>query len=80
MEDIKKRRETSGEWCLPMCSPFPSEFCAAVLVPRREREQCLSEINTTQRERGQGEAGGRGAGKWEDRADKHTSDIQKEGV
>lgn len=36
---------------------FSSEFCAAVSVPHWEREQCLSEINTTERagsERGAG--------------------------
>ena len=44
----------SGEWCLPMCFPFFS-LCAAVSVPRWEREQCLSEINTTQRESGETE-------------------------
>lgn len=35
---------------------FPSEFCA-VSVPRWEREQCLSEINTTQGEQGERERG-----------------------
>lgn len=34
---------------------FPSEFCA-VSVPRWEWEQCLTEINTTQAERGEREA------------------------
>lgn len=34
-----------------MCFLFSFEFCA-VSVPRWEREQCLSEINTTQGERG----------------------------
>lgn len=64
---------------------FPQNFCAAVLVPRWEREQCLSEINTTQRESWEGErerAGVRGGGRRgrkggikEDRADKHKSDF-----
>lgn len=62
----------------------PSEFCAALSVPRWEREQCLSEINTTQREAGRdrerqtdrerGEEGREGGIK-EDRADKHKSDF-----
>lgn len=55
----KREMEMSRELCLPMCFPLyflsPSEFCAAaaVLAPRWEREQCLSEINTTQREHGE---------------------------
>lgn len=47
----EKKKEMSGEWCLLMHFFFfcpCSEFYAAVLVPRWEREQCLSEINTTQ--------------------------------
>lgn len=49
MEDIKKEKGKSGERCLPMCFLFSSKICAAVSVPRWEREQCLSEINTTER-------------------------------
>lgn len=37
-----------------------SEFCAAVLVPRWEWEQCLSEIKTTQREQEEERREGRG--------------------
>lgn len=77
----------SGEWCLPMCFLFSSEFCAAVSVPRWEREQCLSEINTTQRERGERERQADSDGERErekegregrineDRTDKHKSDF-----
>lgn len=50
----EKKKKMSGEWCLPM---QPPQICAAVLVSRWEREQCLSEINTTQRVRkGEGRA------------------------
>lgn len=51
MEDIRK--EKGNVWGVVFTDAFfffcpCSEFYAAVLVPRWEREQCLSEINTTQ--------------------------------
>lgn len=48
MEDIRK--EKGNVWGVLFTDAFffCSEFYAAVLVPRWEREQCLSEINTTQ--------------------------------
>lgn len=55
MEDIKKRKKNKGNvWGVVFTNVFffSSEFCAAVSAPHWEREQCLSEINTTQRERG----------------------------
>lgn len=45
----KQKSETSGEWCLPCVPFFPQND---VLLFVFHTEQCLSEINTTQRERG----------------------------
>lgn len=81
----KRKRETSGEWCLPMCFRFFFWILCCCFSSTLGTEQNLSEIKTTQREQGRREGQTvkerqkEKKGGWRKRVDKHKRVFLKWG-